>query len=96
MTIPVFLESDTDRVLPLWAARLDPAPSTPVVSAAQFGAFISQWAANDPNGTWNPSGVAEGDGALVYTDEAGREVWPVVDIVDGAAVYAVYGWNWEV
>lgn len=93
---PAGYERDGFEHLALHAVRLDPAPSTPVATAAEFRRFIGAHHANDRNGTWDPAGIAEGDGALIYTDECGREVWPVVDIVDGAPVYAVAGWNWEV
>lgn len=71
--------------------------AVPVVTAAEFGRFISAWARNDPNGTWRAAGVLEGDGALVYDDgENDRDMWSVVGIdVDGAPLYALDGWTWE-
>lgn len=67
----------------------------PVVSAAEFQRFLGALVRNDPNSTFDPSAVIEGDGALVYEDECGREMWSVVGIEDGAAVYALDGWTWS-
>lgn len=50
----------------------------PIVTAREFRSHISRWAANDHNGTFNPDGISEGDGALVYEDtEGNRWVWQV-------------------
>lgn len=69
--------------------------AVPVASAAEFTRFIAAHHHNDPNGTWSPEGVREGDGALIYEDEMGVDVWIVVDIVDGSAVYELSGWQWS-
>ena len=85
--------------LALHAVRLDAqsdGTTVPVVSAAEFARFISAWSRNDPNGTWNPAGIAEGDGALIYDDECGRDMWRVVGIAaDGAALYGIDWSGWQ-
>ena len=68
----------------------------PVVTASEFRRFVSRWAWNDPNGTWNPDGIREGDGALIYDDgENEPDVWTVVGMDDGTALYALSGWMWS-
>jgi hypothetical protein len=73
--------------------------AVPVATAAEFRRYVSQWAANDRNGTWSPDGIVEGDGALIYGvapwDESDRDVWSVVGRDEsGAALYALAGWVW--
>lgn len=73
----------------------DPDWLVPWVTAAEFRRFIGAWKRNDPNGTWNPDGIAEGDGALVYSCEVGRDVFAVAGRdAHGAPLYALRGWRW--
>ena len=51
----------------------------PHATATQFRAFIAAWAANDPNGTWDPSGISVSDGYLTYEDEIAVRVFPADD-----------------
>ena len=67
----------------------------PVATAAEFQRLIEAWADNDPNGTWNPFGISQGDGALIYEYELGRFMWSVVGVDDaGVPLYALDGWTW--
>jgi hypothetical protein len=70
--------------------------AVPQVTRAELERFL--WMAHrvDPNGTWAPESITEGDGALIYEDECGRCVWTVAGRVDGVPVYPVNGWTWEV
>ncbi len=71
-------------------------PIAPEVTADEFRRFIGAWAANDGNGTFNPEGVQEGDGALVYTDSEGnRDVFEVCGMFEGKPVYAIWDWGME-
>lgn len=73
----------------------DPDWLVPWVKAAEFRRFIGAWARNDPNGTWNPDGIAEGDGALIYACELGRDVFAVAGLDErGVPLYALRGWRW--
>ncbi|WPH57875.1 hypothetical protein [Mycobacterium phage WXIN] len=79
--------SDYDRYgLNLLAARVEYdhdeyGAIVPIVTTREFRSFISASASNDRNSTYNPNGIAEGDGALVYTDTEGdRWVWHVAGI----------------
>jgi hypothetical protein len=101
-TVPVWLESfDVDEIpdeMFLHAVSVDPfgwcGYAVPTATAAEFSRFISALARNDRNGTWTTEGIREGDGALVYEDECGKQVWSVVGVVDGSPVYALDGWSW--
>lgn len=83
-----------DRYFPhLWlhALRVN---DVPVCTAAEFSRFITAWHNTDRNGTWNPDSIIEADGALVYEDECGKDIWAVVGMADGVPVYAIPGWDW--
>lgn len=70
---------------------------TPIATAAEFKRFISEWRANDPNGTWNPNGIAVVGRFLVYDDGEYDDLqsWQQVDTDDdGNPVYALSGWTW--
>lgn len=100
----VYLDDGTDQwdsdALALHAVRVEEMNwngfAVPVVSAAEFRRFIGARAHNDPNGTWDPDGVVDGDGALIYRDEANEDgdTWSVVGVHRGEPVYAVDGWMW--
>ncbi|MGV0070034.1 hypothetical protein ACRU44_20120 [Mycobacterium colombiense] len=71
-------------------------PKAPEVTADEFRRFISAWADNDHNGTFNPDGIEEGDGALFYTDNEGtREMFKVCGMFEGKPVYAIWDWGME-
>ena len=90
-----YIDADVlDRYLQLWLQAEFRSYDEPLVTAAEFKRWITVWHDVDPNGTWNPDGIAEGDGALVYEDECGKDVWPVVGIDDGTPLYAMSGWDW--
>jgi hypothetical protein len=73
--------------LPGWAI--------PRTTRREFQRFIEAWADNDPNGAWNPFEISEGDGALIYIYELGKEVWTVVGLDEhGVALYELAGWAW--
>lgn len=55
-----------------------------------FRAFVYEWQATDPNGTWEPEGVHLDAGQLVYADEMGECRWNE----DGAGAYALTGFPW--
>jgi hypothetical protein len=75
----------------LWLQAARIIDGAPVATGAEFRRFIAAWARNDPNGTWNSDGIAEGDGALVYEDECGRYVWPVAEMASGVPLYTITG-----
>lgn len=92
--------------LALHAIRLDGSWNgfaVPVVTAHEFRRFVAAWAANDRNGTWAPTNVAEVGGFLVYADNEGESLssWraaePEALFVRGPAVtvYALDGWAWS-
>jgi len=68
----------------------------PIVTAAAFRRFIAAWAAMDPNGTWEPTGVTVDGQTLRYTDSEGYEdSWSLAGVTaDGEATYALDGWVW--
>ena len=67
----------------------------PIVTAGEFRRYVAAWARIDPNGTWSPDGVVEGDGALVYDDgEHDKDVWEVCGMHGGAPLYGLSGWCW--
>lgn len=83
-----------DRYPQLWLRCLR-VNDVPVTAADEFKRFITMWRDVDRNGTWNPDSVVEGDGALVYEDECGKDVWSVVGVTsDGIPLYAIPGWDW--
>lgn len=95
MTV-LYFDNDARGIpaLGMHAVRVD--DGAPIVTASAFRRFIAAWAANDPNGTWDVSGIAEGDGVLVYDDEVGRHLFPVVGVTDGAGpLYRLPAdWGW--
>jgi hypothetical protein len=100
VTIDAVSPDAVPAALTLRAASLAPRGwngfAVPLVSAAEFARFIAAHRANDPNGTWDESGVREGDGALIYEDEIAVDHWSVAALIDGVAHYALSGWQWQV
>lgn len=74
--------------------------AVPIVTADEFRRFVMAHALNDPNGSWNPDDVIEGNNALIHHWGGPREfdVWVVADDAnaDGQPVYALDGWTWWV
>lgn len=71
--------------------RLDP-DGVPVATREQVTVFLLSWAAVDPNGTWDPAGLARVPGALTYTDEVSDLTWPEQE----QGTYRLEGWPWWV
>lgn len=70
--------------------------AVPVTTAAEFGRYLNALRRNDGNSTFDPSGIIEADGALIYEDECGRDMWTVVGVNDaGVPLYALDGWQWS-
>ncbi|AXQ52223.1 hypothetical protein SEA_YEET_228 [Mycobacterium phage Yeet] len=66
----------------------------PIATADEFRKFIARWTWNDPNGTFNVEGIAEGDGALKYTDTEGNAwTWTVAGMSNGQPVYRITGFG---
>lgn len=104
-TVRVYLDTDEGRHHPLEAVRVLPTRwngwLVPVVTAAEFHAFVASWRAADPNGSWGRTYVRLGDDALVHIskdeydpDDPSDEWLPTGERWHGVDVYAVDGWTW--
>lgn len=55
-----------------------------------FRAFLYDWLAVDPNGTWAPDQLSVVSDVLVYEDELGTSRWKS----DGKGAFVLAGWPW--